>query len=78
MELGSAGLKKDNVARHKKSDMRDGKAVNMERQTTWTINSILKFHSSWERSLIIGGGEIAMRVANQTLTLHSKFAMQFF
>ena len=38
--VGSA-LKKDNVAKHKKSDMH-GKAVNMELQPTRTINSILK------------------------------------
>ena len=38
--VGSA-LKKDNVAKYKKSDMH-GKAVNMERQPTRMINSILK------------------------------------
>ena len=38
--VGSA-LKKDSVAKHKKSDMH-GEAVNMERQPTRTINSILK------------------------------------
>ena len=37
--VGSA-LKKDNVAKHKKFDMH-GKAVNMELQSTRTVNSIL-------------------------------------